>query len=267
MARQPWYKWKLQLPGLFKVSLFIFCLVPSNSFSQTTKTGQFWSKYKFSHAFGSQWTGELDFSGRFSQIPGNNSLFAKRSQYAIQGWAHYHFSARWRFSSMISYYDNLQVPEIDQKNSKEWRLALQGLYFINKIGYTLNTRGRAEFRYATVEQSGYQYSFRYRQEVKYQKPINSKSFRKGVYYVLAKEELFLRANTIEGSKSFFDKNRFTIGGGYVLTDNVQLELSYVNEFLARAGGNEVVNAISFTLVFNNLLAHIRQQLKKSKPEE
>ena len=168
---------------------------------------------------------------------------------------------------MISYYDNLQVPEIDQKNSKEYRFALQGLYFINKIGYTLYTRGRAEFRYVNVEQSGYEYAFRYRQEVKYQKPINSKSFRKGVYYVLAKDEIFLRANTIEGSKSFFDKNRFTIGGGYVLTDNVQLELSYINEFLARADGNKIVNAISFTLVFNNLLSHIRQQLNKSKPGE
>ncbi len=206
----------------------------------------------------------MDLTARFSDAPGQKSIFATRSQFSAQGWAHYHFSSRWRFSGAVAYYDNFYLPELGQNESKEWRFTLQGLYFFHKIGYTFTTRGTAEIRHINAADDGLTNAFRYRQRVKYQKPINSKSFRKGVFYALAADEVYFRVNSIKGQNTFFDRNRITLGGGYVLTDNIKLEMAYVNEFLLRSDGNEIVNALSLTITFNNLLDNIRQKLKNSK---
>ncbi len=243
--------------------LWALCLFASGITAQSSQSNQGWTKYKFSHSFGNQWTSELDLTGKFSDTPSNPSIFSTRSQFGIRGWVHYHMSSRWRFSGAFGYFDNFYQPEIDQENSKEYRYTLEGVYFFHKIGYTFSTRGRAEWRNIHDKESGIVNSFRYRQGVKYQKPLNSKSFRKGVFYLLASDELYFRVNTIEEYNSFFDRNVLTIGGGYLVSDNFQVELAYVNEFLPRSDEDEIINAFSITLIFNNLMAELRKTLKKS----
>ena len=58
----------------------------------------------------------------------------------------------------------------------------------------------------------------------------------------------------------FDRNRFTIGSGYSITDDVQLELTYVNEILPRNPVNEIYNAFQVNVSFNNLFQNLGKKL-------
>jgi hypothetical protein len=40
-------------------------------------------------------------------------------------------------------------------------------------------------------------------------------------------------------------------------------MTYVNQFLLRSNGNEIINALSVTLTFNNLIGQIQGRFKKT----
>lgn len=99
----------------------------------------------------------------------------------------------------------------------------------------------------------YENVFQYRQHLKYIKPINSKILRDGVVYAIASDEIYLKSGAKVTGESFFDRNRFNAGAGYLFTDDFQVELTYSNEYLPRSSGNQITNATSLTITFNNLL--------------
>ncbi len=106
--------------------------------------------------------------------------------------------------------------------------------------------------------------YRYRQMIKYMKPLNSNVLRQGVLYFLSTEELLFKPDAKTSGITFFDRNRFEIGGGYLLTDDLQIELTYVNEFMPRDNGNEIYNIVAFTVTVNNLMTKLKKKLI-SKP--
>jgi hypothetical protein len=55
---------------------------------------------------------------------------------------------------------------------------------------------------------------------------------------------------------------FLVGGGYMITDDLQIELAYTNEFVPRDNGNILNNLTSFTITTNNLFSNIRKNIKK-----
>jgi hypothetical protein len=128
---------------------------------------------------------------------------------------------------------------------------------------------RGEFRYMMNEEGVFEDKYRYRQMIKFVKPINSQVLRKGVFYGVTTEELLIKPEAKTKGVNFFDRNRFEIGGGFLITDDLQLELTNVNEFLPRDNGNEVYNVIAFTVTFNNLLPNLKKSLtpKSSESDE
>jgi hypothetical protein len=106
----------------------------------------------------------------------------------------------------------------------------------------------------------YEDKYRYRQMIKYTKPINGKVLRKGIVYFVTSEELFFKPDAKSTSVTFFDRNRFEVGGGYLFTDDLQLELTYVNEFLPRDNVNELYNVIALTVTFNNPLTNLKKRI-------
>ncbi len=193
----------------------------------------------------------------------NNILKTSIQKYFFV-WADYHYSSRWKLSGAIAHYDNKDVPDIGQYYSPEWRLTLQGVYYIHKLGYTLSTRMRGELRHIMDDNGDYQNKFRYRQQIKYLKPISSKVLRKGIFYGFTADELFLRTTAKTPGSSFLDRNRFELGGGYLITDNIQVELAYSNEFLPRDNGNEIYNAMNLTFSFNNLWKNIKNKMEAKR---
>jgi hypothetical protein len=104
--------------------------------------------------------------------------------------------------------------------------------------------------------------------LKYLQPLNGKILRKGVVYFFTTEELLFKPKAKTEGITFFDRNRFEIGAGYLFTDNIQLEMAYLNEFMPRDNNNEMYNALEITLTFNNPLTNLKNTLfpKPADPE-
>ena len=206
------------------LSIFFFSIGVN---AQTTSYTQLGNELQFARAINDKWAAEICLGGTFSNTPLTSKVLKTNIQRYFFVWAHYYFSPKWKLSSSFAYYYNKDVPDIGQYFSPEYRLTLQGIYYIHKTGYTLLTRMRGEFRYMMNADGDFEDKYRYRQMIKFIKPINSQVLRKGVVYFLTTEELLFKPQAKTKGVNFFDRNRFEIGGGYLITDDLQLELTYV----------------------------------------
>jgi len=244
-----------------KAGLILLVFVFSVSvMAQTTSYTQLGNELQFARAINDKWAGELWLGGTFSNTQSETRVLETNIQRYGFLWVHYYLSPRWKLSSSLAYYYNKDVPDIGQYFSPEYRWTLQGIYYFHKTGYTLLTRMRGEFRYMMNAEGVFEDKYRYRQMIKFVKPINSQVLRKGVFYGVTTEELMFKPEAKTKGVNFFDRNRFEIGGGYLITDDLQLELTYVNEFMPRDNGNELYNVIALTVTFNNLLSNLKKRL-------
>jgi hypothetical protein len=235
-------------------------------FSQNTSYTQFWNEIDLVRAFSDKWAAEIDLAGTYSSTPSESAVLKTIIQRSAVGWVHYFLSARWKFSSYLGYYYNKDVPDIGQYEAPEWRYAIQATYFFHKVTYALSTDMRAEVRFLKNEEGVFEDIYRYHQKLKFRLPLNSRVFRQGVVYILASDEIIFRSVSKETGLHYFDLNLFTIGGGYLFTDDLQLELVYINMFIPRDKGNEIDHVVSLTFTANNLISHIGK-LFKSNPAE
>jgi hypothetical protein len=123
---------------------------------------------------------------------------------------------------------------------------------------------RGEIRFIMNEDGLFEDNYRYRQMIKYLQPINGKVLRKGVVYFVITEELLFKTNSRSDGISFFDRNRFEIGAGYLFTDDIQFEATYLNEFMPRDDGNQMYNTLQLTLTVNNLYSKIKRMAFRPK---
>jgi hypothetical protein len=255
-----------------KLYLLLFYLTfPFIAGAQTTTYNQLCNEVQFGRSFSEKWAGELFLGGTFSSTPNDNRVLSTNIQRYVCAWGHYYFSSRWKFTGGFAYYYNKDVPDIGQYYSPEYRISLQATYYIHKTGYTLFTRMRGEIRFIMNADSVFEDKYRYRQMLKFVKPINGKTLRGGIFYFLATEELLFKPQAKTSGVTFFDRNRFEIGGGYLITDDIQVELAYLNEFMPRDDGNEMYNALEVTVTFNNFLSNLKKAIlpgskKENQPE-
>jgi len=241
-------------------------LIMGIGYSQTKTYGQSWNEIQFNRTINAKWSTEINLGSSYSSTETSSNIFQNNIQRSFRGWGHYYLSPRWKLSTFLAYYDNKDVPEIGQFKSPEWRFALQGIYYFHKTGYTLSTKMRIELRHMKNGDNDFENVLRYRQQIKYIQPINSKVLREGVIYAVASDELFFKSETKVTGLSFFDRNRLILGAGYLFTDDIQVELAYANEYLPRDNENQIVNAASLTLTFNNLFKNLNKKLlHKNEP--
>ncbi|MRX67997.1 Protein of unknown function [Flavobacterium resistens] len=251
-----------------KISLILVIFsITSIIHGQTTTYNQFWNEIQLNRTINKKWSAELDIAATYSSTESSSNIFEQNIQRSLRGWGHYYLTPRWKLSAFLAYYNNKDIPEIGQFESPEWRYALQGIYYFHKTGYTLSTRMRLELRHMKNQEDDYENVLRYRQQIKYIKPINSKVLREGVVYAIASDEIYFKSGTKVTGESFFDRNRLNIGAGYLFTDDIQVELTYANEYLPRNSGNQIVNAASLTMTFNNLFENLNKKLlHKNNPQ-
>ena len=154
-------------------------LLPLSVNAQTTSYTQLANEAQFARAISDKWAAELWLGGTFSNTPSNDKVLTTNIQRYFFVWAHYYYSPRWKFSSSFAYYYNKDVPDIGQYFSPEYRLTLQGMYYFHKTGYTLATRMRVDLRYMMNADGDFDFKYRYRQMLKFVKPINSQVLRTG----------------------------------------------------------------------------------------
>jgi hypothetical protein len=256
--------------GLFNFILAVLILfilpAPVSIQAQNASYSQIANELQFARAINDKWAGEVFLGGTFSNTPNEDRVIKTNIQRYIYAWVHYYYSPRWKFTGSLAYFYNKDVPDIGQYLSPEYRLSLQATYYIHKTGYTLFTRMRGELRYMMNADGDFEDKYRYRQMIKFVKPINSMVMRQGVAYGLTSEELLFKPQAKTKGINFIDRNRFEIGAGYLITDNISIELAYQNEFMPRDEGNQTYNILAFTFTFNNLASILKNKFK-SKPAE
>ncbi len=249
---------RLLLISVFLLGVFIFC--NNNGYCQNKTYNQFWNEFQFTRPLKGKWALEFNFGQTWTSTPVDKNFFHTNAQLYLRAWVHYYASPRWKLSFSYAYFYNKDVPEINQSKLPELRASYQATYFIKKIGYTLSTRMRLEDRHILDSNNVYEASYRYRQQIKLVYPFNSKVIRKNSVYGFSSEEIYLKTSASVTGSQFFDRNRFTIGAGYSITDDFQLEASYANEYLPRNGGNEIYHALQINLLFNNLFSNITKKI-------
>ncbi|GAO45152.1 hypothetical protein FPE01S_04_03950 [Flavihumibacter petaseus NBRC 106054] len=241
------------------------CILVSCSITAQVNTyHQFWNEFAFTGTIGQKWSLELNLGDTYTSTPSNHSVFASSAQIYARVWGHYYMNAKWKFSIFFAGYYNKYVPDIDQREYPESRLALQATWYIKKGRYTLLSRMRMEDRHIKNTDGYNEGVYRFRDQIKLIYPINERRIRAKVAYGIGSMELLFKTPSQVTGDQFFDRSRLTIGGGYSVTDDVQLELTYVNEFLPRET-NEVYHALQFNVAFNNLFRNIYKKLHKDKP--
>jgi hypothetical protein len=246
-----------------RILFFIFFFLVSIHLTvsgQTEKYKQFWNEFQFTRTLSDKWVSEINLGSAFSNTPAENNILKTNVQRNLRIWGHYYYSPRWKFSSFLAYYYNKDIPDIGQYESPEWRFALQGIYYFHKICYTLSTRMRTELRFIRNQDLVYEDVYRYRQQIKFLKPINSQLLRKGVFYFVSSDEIFVKSAAKTTGLTFFDRNRFATGAGYIITDNFQVELTYVNEYMPRDNYNQLYHAFSLSITFNNFLTNLKKKI-------
>jgi hypothetical protein len=240
-------------------------LVSNTATCQSTNYQAFSSEIADAESIGKKWAMEFNIGQSFTSTPPyNNSMFSKASQFYIRGWAHYYASPRWKLSYSFALFGNTEIPDIKQAHNLEIRYTIQGIYYINKIGYTLNTRLRIEDRRIQNDAKTFEAYYRIRGQLKYTQPINGKIIRKGIYYGMASDELFFKTQAAITGKDFFDRNRFTLGAGYAITDDTQIELLFSNEILPRDAGRLVYNTYQINFSFSDIFKKIKDKSKNKE---
>jgi hypothetical protein len=253
---------------LIFVCFFFLIQVQRVSAQEQTNYSQFWNEFSFTRALKGKWSLELNLGQTWTSSPEHNSMFSFNSQLYLRGWVHYHFSPRWKFSYFYAYFYNRYVPEIKQKGLPEFRTAIQAIYYFHKVRYTLSSRLRIEDRHLETDSGTNEAYYRFRAQLKLLYPINGKRIRQGVVYGIGSEEFYFKSGTNLTGHEFFDRSRFTIGLGYSITNDTQVEVTYVNEFLPRDKGDELYNALQLNFAFNNVIENVKKKFfaKNDKPK-
>ena len=244
----------------FLFLLFLFSCSCYQAFAQTTNYGQFWNEFAFTRTLSRNWSMQLDLGQRYTSTPEDHRLASRNSQLYGRLWAHYFPSPKWKLSAAYSYHFNRYVPEINQRESPELRFAVQATYYIRRVFYTLNLRMRVEDRHVYNADGVYEGYYRFRGQLRYLQPLNAKRVRKGVVYSTNSAELMVKTNSKVGGSEFFDRTRVTLGIGYAFTDDLQVDLSYLNEWLPRKSGDKITNALQLNISINNFLRNIHKKL-------
>lgn len=249
---------------LLLFGLSIIAVTKSPVFGQTNTYAQFWNEYCITGAIFKKSGLELNIGQAWTGTPSHKSMFAENSQIYVRGWMHYYFNARWKFSGFLAYYSNKDIPEINQEQAPEIRVAVQAIYFFKKIPYTLNARVRLENRNIRNDNGKYETNFRMRYQLRCIYPLNSKVIHQGTVYAYGAEEIMFKTSSGIAGSQLFDRNRFTIGGGYSITDDIQTEITYVNEFLPRPEVNKLYNALQLNMYFNNPFINLKNTFFKKR---
>lgn len=233
--------------------------------AQTDNLNQFWNEYDFTKDLSQKWVLQLDAGLVTSSTPEDSDIFHNITQFYIRPWVHYYPSEKWKVSVFYAYYSNQNVPELNQRKAPEFRTALQATYSLYQSPQIkINLRGRIEDRHIENDDHYLEAVERFRFQVKAVCPVTTFGLKTKAMYVFASDELFFKTKSQVSGPDLFDRNRASLGLGFNLIDNIQIEIAYANEIMPRDPTNKMVNAIQLKGIFNNFFPTLIKSFKRKK---
>ncbi|PIF34500.1 uncharacterized protein DUF2490 [Flavobacterium sp. 9] len=248
-----------------KIWYFLLIIASTHLQAQTDKLNQFWNEYDFTKDLSQKWVLQFDAGLVTSSTPEDSDIFHNITQFYIRPWAHYYPSQRWKVSVFYAYYSNQNVPELNQRKAPEFRTAIQATYNLVKLPQIkVNLRARIEDRHIENDDHYLEAVERFRFQIKAVCPVTTFGLKTKAMYVFASDELFFKTKSQVSGPDLFDRNRASLGVGFTLIDNIQLEVAYANEFMPRDPTNKMVNAIQLKGIFNNFFPTLLKSFKRKK---
>lgn len=249
----------------YQLSIYLFLFTAITCIAQTENYNQLWDEFIFTRKLSEKWSLESDVGFRTSSVPEDSNPIYSITQVYLRVWGHYRVAERWKLSFSYGYFYNSVVPELNQTQSNEYRGAIQATYFIARNRHKLNGRLRLEDRHLQNDEGNFEAVLRIRTQLKYLYPITAPQIEHGVLYTFASDELFFKSSSSVSGSDFFDRNRAIAGLGYAFTNNMQMEVSYVNEILPRDGVTKIYNVVQVQVIFTDFLDNAKKLFKKPKP--
>jgi len=251
------------------LALLIINLAVLKVQAQTQGYTQANNEFDFNHDLSRQWALEFNAGQSWTTLPGHDNLLSNLGQVYGRLWVHFAMNDKWKFSFFYAYYYNHNLPEINQRQASEWRSAMQAIYYIERRRAIITTRWRIEDRHIYNTDSVYEAVDRLRGQIKIVYPFNGPTLGKHIIYGIGSEELMFKTSSKVSGPQLFDRNRITAGFGYGVTANLQIELTYSNEYLPRPDVSDSYNAIQVNIIFNNVLPRLKNLIlgEKKAPED
>lgn len=248
-----------------RIHILLLLVTNLSLHGQTDKLNQFWNEYAFTKDLSQKWALELNIGLTTSSTVEDNNILYNLTQVYGRVWAHYQPDDRWKISFFYAYFFNKNVPELNQEEAPEIRMAAQGLYWMLKDKkWKASLRVRIEDRHLHNEAGYYEAVMRLRLQVRTVYCFTNNENTKNAFYGFASDELFFKTQSQVSGPDLFDRNRATIGLGYFLNDNIQIEISYANEIMPREPVNQLVNAFQVNITFNNFLPNLIRSIAPKK---
>lgn len=243
--------------------LYFFVLCPFLGFSQAGNVGnivtpgQLWNEISFNQGLNKKMV--VDLSLQFStsdNLKGDNHYGRYPIDIGSRAWLHYYFKPKIKLSASVGYWRNLEIPDLNQKPSSDYKIGLQFQHFITHDRLTFYNRVRLDERLRVFKSpNDIQSLTSFIYMPKLFVALNGKSIRSHTYYFIISDEIFFHIN----QGKFIDQNRITSGFGYCFTDDITLEATYINKVVNQPElENERTNILSFSLSFNNFLNMVQR---------
>ena len=150
------------------------------------------------------------------------SLYKEFHYYEIKGGVTYNLNSNFALTTGVGSYNtyteggNFKIPIMQKEVRTFVQLVMKQRLKLIKFEH----RYRAEQRFTN---NGYRNRFRYRLQAIV--PINNKTFVPKTFYATVWNEIFFT-----NLPAYFERNRFFIGGGYEVDENLSFQSGYVHQF-------------------------------------
>lgn len=204
-----------------KFLLFLFICLAYNGLSQSPNTFQVWTDYNHFHKLNGNWQFFDDAGYRIHQSRESNSFsrFHVRPSFEFKKQVLYSY----RGGVGLFYTINSQINNtFEIRPWQGFRLNWPNIKRVRLVHYT-----RLEQRlltYLNSDENAFTLKFRYKLQTKI--PINNTSMVEGTFYTKISAEFFADLALIDKATNS-DRNRFEIGGGYVLKRNQEIQLIFL----------------------------------------
>lgn len=223
--------------------IFLVALTTTTSFSQveTSQTGA-WYMYFFNTTFkDSNWGIQGDFQYRDWQGLGDMEQLLLRSGVT--------YSPDNSNAVFTLGYANITTGDFGESSdtSGESRIYQEAL-LPQKLGERFYITHRFRYEQRFVENQDFR--TRYRYNLFLNVPLNQKDLSKKAIYLALYNELFINGQTDIGdnrSVQLFDRNRTYLGAGYALTNNLRLQVGWMNQKTVNWGKGQLQFSLHHTL--------------------
>ena len=204
-----------------KFFLILFACLSLKVFCQSNSTFQIWTDYSDFHKLNGNWQFFNDAGYRIHPSKESNQF----SRLHIRPSIEFKRQVLYSFRGGIGLFYTINSQTNNTFEFRPWQGFRLNWPNINRVRIVHYVRLEERFtNFLNGGESAFTLKFRYKLQTKI--PLNNPSMTKGTYYAKISAEIFADLALVNKSTNN-DRNRFELGGGYLIKRNLEIQLIYL----------------------------------------